>query len=212
MTGRRSRTLAGRVVAVAGNTLRVRLWHDPDTVEDLDVEAPLAPSPGLDSTAYVTVTDDGSSIVGQPYASPGRGIWAYGGTNASVDPGAGRVAVDGSGNSPRVFAISKVDADGFARNLSLLSAGDDLTVTDDPTAPPLTGFARYVLTAEPVDAGTYWTATANRTDTNGSQTPPPVGTRLRLSFTAGSGGSSGGPFTVRFDTYQDLVDGITIGG
>jgi hypothetical protein len=212
MSTRRGRTIAGRVVEVAGSRLRVRLWHDPDTVEDLDVEAPLAPAPGLDSTAYVTVTDDGSVIVGEPYSSPGRGVWRYAGTDVSVDPGPGNIAIQGSGNSPRVFAVSAVDADGFTRNLSLIAAGDNLTITDDPAAPPTTGFARYVVLASPTDNGTYYVAGANRTDTNGSQTPPPIGTRLRVSFATAGGGAAGGPFVVRFDTYQDLTDGITIGG
>jgi hypothetical protein len=207
-----TRVLAGAVESVDGDRLVVRYWTDPDTSEVLEVEVGLTPAPGLGSVAYVTMSADGSVVLGQPYAAAGRGVWAWGGTNASTDPGSGRLAVNGTGNSPRLFAVSKVDANGFDRNLVLVAAGDNVTITDDPAAPPITGFARYVVTEVPVDHGTYVTFAANRTDTTGSQNAPPVGTRLRVSIAPGSAGSSGGPFTVRFDTYADLVDGIIIGG
>jgi hypothetical protein len=58
--------------------------------------------------------------------------------------------------------------------------GDNIVVTDDPAAPPVTGFARYVLTGDPVDHGTWVSIAALRTDTSGSTAPPANGTRLRV--------------------------------
>jgi hypothetical protein len=63
-----------------------------------------------------------------------------------------------------------------------------LTVTDDPTTPPITGFARYTVTSDlvlqPAGLGpAYYTFTAVRGDTQGSQTPPADGTRLRIVAT-----------------------------
>lgn len=80
-------------------------------------------------------------------------LWQWAGTDTTVDPGAGGVAITGTGNQPRTFAISKTDATGAARNWQLLQPGDNLTLTDDPAAPPITGFARYVATSVATDMG-----------------------------------------------------------
>lgn len=207
------RTLAGTVTSIAGNVLTIELWTDPDTGETLTVDVALPPSIGLSGTAYAQVATDGPTVIGEPYASAGQGVWAYAGTNATVDPGSGGIAINGTGQSPRTFAISTTDADGFVRNLSVVRPGDNVTITDDPLVPPTTGFARYVVTSTPVDHGSWYSFTANRTDTAGTQTPPPVGTRLRASVGAGGSGSGPvGPYPVKFATYQQLIDGITIGG
>lgn len=212
MTRPRSRILAGRVSAILGSRITVDLWTDPDTGETCSLDAPLAPSIGVEGTAYASVSDDGAVIIGQPLGGPGSGVWLYRGTDASVDPGSGGLAINGSGGSPRTFAVSETDGDGFTRNLSVLAIGDNVTVTDDPATPPVTGFARYVIDSVPVDNGSWWTFTGRRTDVSGVTTAPPIGTRLRVLSSAGSSGAGGGPYTVRFDTYQQLLDGIVIGG
>jgi hypothetical protein len=97
-----------------------------------------------------------------------------------VAPLAGRIAVENTGGSSRKIAVSKTDADGFTRNLGVLKPGDTVTITDDPATPPITGYARYDLTSDVVDAGSYYTVTANRVDTSGTTAPPAVGTRLRV--------------------------------
>jgi hypothetical protein len=70
------------------------------------------------------------------------------------------------------MVINKTDADGNARNLGTILVGDNLIISDDPVAPPITGFARYVVTGDPVDHGTWWSAPVVRTDTSGTVTPP----------------------------------------
>jgi hypothetical protein len=85
-----------------------------------------------------------------------------------------------AGNS-RTFSVNAVDADGFTRALSVILPGDNLTLTDDPATPPVTSFARYVITEPPVDAGGgVWTFTALRTDTAGSANPPADGTSVKV--------------------------------
>jgi hypothetical protein len=104
-----------------------------------------------------------------------------------ADPGAGGLAIAGRGSSPRTFAVSKVDADGYARSFAILLPGDTIAITDDPAAPPITGFARYVVTADVIDRGGWVEIAANRTDTAGSQADPSIGTRLRAIGTFAGG-------------------------
>jgi len=124
----------------------------------------------------------------------GMSRYLFGGTTTGVDPGAGNIAISGTGSNPRTFALSGTDADGIIRSLITLLPGDTLVITDDPSTPPITGFARYSLLNVPVDEGGWWSFTALRTDTSGSTATPPVGTSLRLYSTlAGAGGGGGGP-------------------
>jgi hypothetical protein len=102
--------------------------------------------------------------------------WA--GTTTSADPGVGKLAISGTGNQPRVLAINETDATGVFRSIGLLNLADSIVITDD--ADPPTTFARYMLTADPTDHGTWWTMPVIRTDTVGSQQNPPVGTPLRV--------------------------------
>ena len=90
------------------------------------------------------------------------------------------------GGQNRLFAISKIDSLGNTRNPMLLAPGDNFVVTDDPATPPVTGFARFVLTAPPTDFGTWVQFPALRTDTSGTQQPPPQDTVVRVytSFAA----------------------------
>jgi hypothetical protein len=136
--------------------------------------------PGADSTVPGPQGETG------PQGPPGPGAtvavpYTWAGTAAAADPGAGNIAIAGTGNNPRTIALSSTDADGNTRNLRLLHAGDTLLLTDDPATAPVTGFARYVITAEPVHNATWSQFTALRTDTAGSQTPPAAGTRLRVT-------------------------------
>jgi hypothetical protein len=125
---------------------------------------------------------------GAPGTGPGSGggtlsfPYKWRGTNTGTDPGSGYVAVSGSGNQPRVIAFSATTAAGVGVNPQLLHAGDTLVITDDPDTPPITGFARYVVTVAPVpmDGGTWWTVTAIRTDAVGPAQPPAVDTPLLM--------------------------------
>jgi hypothetical protein len=113
---------------------------------------------------------------GQGVTSTVRYLWA--GSTTTADPGIGRIAISGTGNQPRVIAISETDADGIARNIGLLNLADSIVVTEDSDNP--SQFARYMLTANPVDQGAYWTMSAIRTDTLGPVQPPAVGAPLRV--------------------------------
>jgi hypothetical protein len=66
----------------------------------------------------------------------------------------------------------------MARNIGLLNLADSIVVTEDADNP--SQFARYMLTADPVDQGAYWTMSAIRTDTIGPTQPPAVGDPLRV--------------------------------
>lgn len=140
----------------------------------------------------ITVTQNPDGTVTITSASRGYARWKYGGT-VVADPGAGYIRVNGSGNSPRVLVISQIDADGVDRTnfLAVLQIGDFIVLTDDPAAPPTTGFARYSITGAPIDRGLWWEMPANRTDTAGSQNPPPVETMLRLYGDLNSSGGGG---------------------
>ena len=114
---------------------------------------------------------------------PGPAACAVGGDAARFlwhtgAPAAGQISVDVQGNV-RTFSVNEVDADGFTRRLSVILPGDNFTLTDDPATPPVTSFARYVITSPPVDAGGgVWTFTALRTDQAGSPAPPADGTSV----------------------------------
>jgi len=94
------------------------------------------------------------------------------------DPGTGNIYVDGNGQQTRTICLSAVDVDGKTRRIDLILPGDNFTITDDPTTPPITGFARYVVYTAPVNNGTWWSFTAKRVDTLGSTASPPNGTRI----------------------------------
>lgn len=106
--------------------------------------------------------------------------------NASVDPTTGHLSIQNAGGADRVIALSKTDSDGIGRNPMVLAPGDNIVVTDDPSTPPITGFARYVITGLPTDHGTWASFPATRTDTTGTTTPPPQNTVVRFysSFAA----------------------------
>jgi hypothetical protein len=97
---------------------------------------------------------------------------------ATSAPTAGNLHIATSG-STRTFRVSKTDADGNGYSLAPLLPGDGITLTDDPDTPPITGFARYVVTTDVFDQGTYWQFDSLRTDTSGSTTVTP-GSRVRF--------------------------------
>lgn len=134
--------------------------------------------------------DTGPEGPAGPPGTPGESdnvYYNYNGTNASIDPGTGNIAVENLGGQNRRISASKVDADGLTRNFSVLMPGDNITITDNPLVPPITSFARYAILTDVVDSGAYWTITAVRTDTGGTTNPPPLGTRLRcVAYLAGS--------------------------
>jgi hypothetical protein len=66
----------------------------------------------------------------------------------------------------------------MVRNIGLLNLADSIVVTEDSDNP--SQFSRYMLTANPVDQGAYWTMSAIRTDTLGPVQPPVVGAPLRV--------------------------------
>jgi len=143
-------------------------------------------------TVCLVVAQPGGQLIAAPISPSGgfaRYLWS---NSTSGDPGAGFIAITGTGSNPRTIRASSTDADGQPRNLRLLQPGDGITVTDDPAAPPISGFARYVLTDVPVQTGGYWTATALRTDTEGTTSPPPQGTSLRVYTALSTGGGNGG--------------------
>jgi hypothetical protein len=181
-------------------------WHDighvqgPQGVQgEQGIQGPAGPTGPTGPTGDVGPTGADSTVPGPigptgPEGPPGdtsttgSAVWAWSGADFLLPPLSGQVKVSGTGNQPRQVAISSVDADGVPKNLSLIQPGDVLTVTDDPTTPPITGFARYTVTSDPVlvPAGlgpAYYTFTAIRGDTQGSQTPPADGTRLRIVAT-----------------------------
>lgn len=110
--------------------------------------------------------------------------YIYQGSDAGSDPGPGGFAVSIGGGSDRVLAFSKTDADGFTRRPDIIVPGDALSVTDDPDTPPITGFARYVITSDVADYGTWVAFEAVRTTTSGGASPP-VGTPVRITASLG---------------------------
>ena len=134
--------------------------------------------------------------------------WHYRGTTDDADPGAGGMYANGTGNQPRMLSFSKTDADGNPRNLGILVPGDGLFVTNYPT-PPVTGWARYLLTEAPIDRGTYWYfPNVTRTDSSGSVAPP-LETLMQWSVNLSEGGGSDGYTFVQDTLPVATADGQT---
>lgn len=113
--------------------------------------------------------------------TPGAGsIWRWAGTAANVNPGVGRLSVIVLSGNNRSFTVSETDADGHAMPLGAIAQGSTLVLTDDPATPPTTAFRSYVVTTTPVDHGNWVSFSGIRTSTFGTQTVPPVDSRVRL--------------------------------
>ena len=106
--------------------------------------------------------------------------WLWAGTPQDADPGSGRMSVVITGGNNRLLTISKTDANAMAVNLLLLTQGGTVVLTDDPDAPPITAFRQYLVTANPVDHGSWVQVAALRLATFGSQDVPLVDSRVRL--------------------------------
>lgn len=106
--------------------------------------------------------------------------WTWRGSNASVDPGSGGIAVQVGTGTDRTIAIHKTDADGTQRYLLMLITGDTIVLTDDPLAPPVTQYSRYDLIAEPIDMGTWVKLITHLTDSDGLP-PPAIGATVRAT-------------------------------
>jgi hypothetical protein len=105
-----------------------------------------------------------------------RGVGYLWGPTTQVAPLAGHINVFSINATEREMRISKTDADGYSRSAAFFLIGDTLTLSTSPTA-----FARYVVTAQPQEQADHWVVFATRTDTTGSQTPPPAETRVTLT-------------------------------
>jgi len=106
-------------------------------------------------------------------------VWTYVGSTASVDPGPGKVAVAVEADQSRTFALSK-EIEGV--DLDFLVQGSTIVLTDDPVTPPITAFRHYVVTADPVDHGTWLTLHTVRLATFGTLATPTVNSSVRLLF------------------------------
>lgn len=112
----------------------------------------------------------------------------------STSPSAGFISVATTTGQNRIIRVSKTDADGLGVSLAFALPGDTITITDDPTTPPVTGFSRYVVLSDVTDAGTFWQVSATRTDTTGALAPA-HGVRVRAipTLAAGGGGLNNAP-------------------
>jgi len=118
---------------------------------------------------------------GPPGVSGGTAVapYVYRGGSSAIDPGPGGLTIQVTTGQNRVIAVSKTDADGAVHRPQMLLTGDAVTVADAPGG-SATGFARYLLTADPVDRGGWVTMAAVRTDVVGTPAPPPLGTRVSV--------------------------------
>jgi len=123
-----------------------------------------------------------ASAIADLYANqPGAGgDWEWSGNPFGSDPGIGGLLVTAASGNNRTITFAKIDADGIVPSLSRLTQGATLVLTDDPDTPPITAFRQYVVVANPVDHGTWVSMQALRVATFGTQTTPPVGSRVRL--------------------------------
>lgn len=106
--------------------------------------------------------------------------WLWGGSATGVDPGEHYLRIAVTTGNERVFALSTVPLESQALNLSDLGPGTTIVLTDDPSTPPPTAFRQYVITSDPVDHGSWVGFDAVRVATFGTQTTPPVDSRVRL--------------------------------
>jgi hypothetical protein len=152
------------------------------SLQDLKRQYYLANAPGAlmsDSLADLEYKFFSAAIAGVNRGS----VFSW---TASLTPGPGQINVENTGGQNRTIYINKVDFFGFPKNYAVILPGDNITVTNDPDTPPVTGFARYLVLTEPVDLGDYVTIACERKDISGSPSAPPEGTRVRaiLSFSA----------------------------
>lgn len=153
-----------------------------DSLNDLKRKYYIANAPGAE------VTDSLADLEYKFFSAAASGV-SRGSVftiTSNLNPGPGEISIENTGGQTRTIRLNEVDYFGNAKNYNVILPGDNITVTNDPATPPVTGFARYAVLTDPVDLGDYVSIACERKDTSGTTTPPPVGTRLRviLSFSA----------------------------
>jgi hypothetical protein len=152
----------------------------------------------------VEILPDGATdlvkiVVEGPQGPPGEGGSGGGSSQeqgrrfaviaGAAGPSPGGLAIESTGGQNRVLRIARTDLDGVPLTLISMRSGDLVWLTDDPAAPPITAYARYITTADPVDDGAWWTVVCTRE--TGPVSPPADGTPVRFGFTANTGGGGG---------------------
>jgi hypothetical protein len=145
---------------------------------------------GTSSVPLRPSSDDTSNIastawVRDLFATRGQGAAVYQyivPANTAVNPNAGNIGIETVTVVPadpnaRRIAISKTDADNFARYLMLFLPGDSLIITNEFI--PTTFYARYDITGTPVDMGAWVQMAAVFIGSQG--TAPTSGTRVKIT-------------------------------
>lgn len=109
-----------------------------------------------------------------------QAAWIYAGDDNAAAPVDGQIIIMPTG-AVRHISINNLDADGQPHYMAPLLVGDTIIITNDPGSGAPTAFARYLITADPVDHGYFFAFVTKRTDTTGATAPPPIGTRLRVT-------------------------------
>ena len=137
-----------------------------------------APTPGANDVSTNLATT--AWVVGFLGAQgQGEAIYKFGGSVAGGDPGTGNIVIDPGTGIERVITMSRLDADGVARFLTAMGAGDAMVVTNELT--PVTAYARYTLTSDVTDNGTWVQFSAHLNDSSNPLEAPPLNTRLRVT-------------------------------
>ena len=137
-----------------------------------------APTPGVNDVSTNLATT--AWVVGFLGAQgQGEAIYKFGGSVAGGDPGTGNIVIDPGTGIERVITMSRLDADGVARFLTAMGAGDAMVVTNELT--PVTAYARYTLTSDVTDNGTWVQFSAHLNDSSNPLEAPPLNTRLRVT-------------------------------
>ena len=136
------------------------------------------PTPGANDVSTKAATT--AWVVGFLGAQgQGEAVYKFGGSVAGGDPGTGNIVIDPGVGIERVITMSRLDADGVARFLTAMGAGDAMVVTNELT--PVTAYARYTLTSDVTDNGTWVQFSAHLNDSSNPLEAPPLNTRLRVT-------------------------------
>ena len=136
-----------------------------------------APTPGTNDVSTNLATT--AWVVGFLGAQgQGEAVWEFAGSVAG-DPGTGGLIIDPGVDIVREITMAKLDADGVARFLIAMRAGDAMVITNEFT--PVTQYARYTLISDVTDNGTWVQFTAHLNDSSSPIEGPPLGTRMRVT-------------------------------
>lgn len=148
-------------------------WSPWKTIANTDqivsTQASNAIVKGTDGGAYLNLTT--SATIFTSYA-----VYKYG-NNTTGAPATGFFNYNVQGQNI-TLTINKVDANNVTRSLAVLEVGDDITLSDDPSTPPVTSFGRYVITGK-TDNATYFTFNLKKLD-SGTWTAPTTNTSIRV--------------------------------